>query len=168
MKIRRPPAGILPVGALAALAVVAAGCGGSSPSGTAGTAYGAAPKPKPATGTVSVRQTKLGRILVDARRDTLYLFEKDKATQSSCYGACASIWPPLTTGGAAKVGTGVTAAKLASTKRSDGKTAITYGGHPLYTYAGDKKPGDTEGQGLDQFGAEWYVVAPSGNKIDSD
>jgi predicted lipoprotein with Yx(FWY)xxD motif len=166
MKIRRPPAGILPVGALAALAVVAAGCGGSSPSGTAGTAYGAAPKPKPATGTVSVRQTKLGRILVDANGRTLYLFEKDKGATSSCNGACASIWPPLTAG-KATAGTDVTATELGTAKRSDGKTEITYAGHPLYAYAGDQKPGDVAGQGLDQFGAEWYVLAPDGHKIDN-
>ena len=167
MNIRRPLAGIIPVGALAAIAIAAAGCGGSSSAYTngGGSTYDA--PPKPATGTLGIRQTKLGRVLVDARGDTLYLFEKDRGAKSSCYGACASIWPPLTTGGAAKVGTGVTAAKLASTKRSDGKTAITYGGHPLYTYAGDKKPGETKGQGLDQFGAEWYVLAPSGNKIDN-
>ena len=60
------------------------------------------------------------------------------------------------------------AAKLASTKRTDGKAEVTYGGHPLYTYAGDAKPGDVQGQGLDQFGAEWYAVAPSGRKIDDD
>ena len=44
---------------------------------------------------------------------------------------------------------------------------VTYAGHPLYTYAGDAKPGDVQGQGLDQFGAEWYVLAPSGQKIDN-
>jgi len=169
MMMRRLLAIILPLAAVAVIAVVVAGGGGSSPSGTDtnGSAYGAAPAPKTATGTVSIRQTKLGRVLADARGRTLYLFEKDKGATSSCYGACASIWPPLTTGGRAKAGTGVTAAKLGSTKRSDGKTAITYEGHPLYTYAGDQKPGDTQGQGLDQFGAEWYVLAPSGNKIDN-
>ena len=61
----------------------------------------------------------------------------------------------------------MTAAELGTTKRSDGKTEITYDGHPLYTYAGDQKPGDVAGQGLDQFGAEWYVLAPDGHKIDN-
>jgi predicted lipoprotein with Yx(FWY)xxD motif len=176
MKMRRLLAVILPLAAVALVAVVVAGCGGSS-SGTAsggsasatssgGSAYGnAKPAPKPATGTVSTRATKLGRILVDANGRTLYLFEKDKGAASSCNGACASIWPPLTAG-TAKAGSGVTAADLGTTKRGDGKTEITYAGHPLYTYAGDQKPGDVAGQGLDQFGAEWYVLAPNGHKID--
>jgi len=168
MKMSRLFAVILPLAAVALIAVVVAGCGGSS-SGTAGggSAYGAAtPAPKTATGTVSTRETKLGRVLVDASGRTLYLFEKDKGATSTCNGACASIWPPLTAG-KAKAGTGVTAAELGTTKRSDGKTEITYAGHPLYTYAGDQKPGDVAGQGLDQFGAEWYVLAPDGHKIDN-
>ena len=177
MKMRRLLAVILPLAAVALVAVVVAGCGGSSSgtsnggssSGTAsgGSAYGSAkPAPKPATGTVSTRATKLGRILVDANGRTLYLFEKDKGAASSCNGACASIWPPLTAG-TAKAGSGVTAADLGTTKRGDGKTEITYAGHPLYTYAGDQKPGETAGQGLDQFGAEWYVLAPDGHKIEN-
>ena len=168
MKIRRLLAVILPLAAVALVAVVVAACGGSS-SGTAGggSAYGTATlPPKTTTGTVSTRQTTLGRLLVDANGRTLYLFEKDKDATSSCTGACASIWPPLTAG-TAKAGTGVTAAGLATTKRSDGKKEITYAGHPLYTYAGDQKPGDVTGQGLDQFGAEWYVLAPDGHKIDN-
>jgi predicted lipoprotein with Yx(FWY)xxD motif len=169
--MRRPLAITLAIAAVAVIGVIVAGYGGGSPSGTAsnGSAYGAPTSPpKNATGTVGARPTKLGRVLVDARGRTLYLFEKDKGAMSSCYGACASVWPPLTTGGGkALAGTGVTAANLAATKRSDGKTAITYAGHPLYTYAGDRKPGDEQGQGLDQFGAEWYVLAPSGHKIDN-
>jgi predicted lipoprotein with Yx(FWY)xxD motif len=168
MKMRRLLAVILPLAAVALIAVVVAGCGGSS-SGTAGggSSYGnAKPAPKTATGTVSTRQTKLGRILVDANGRTLYLFEKDKGATSSCNGACASIWPPLTAG-KARAGTDVTAAELGTAKRSDGKTEITYAGHPLYAYAGDQKPGDVAGQGLDQFGAEWYVLAPDGHKIDN-
>jgi predicted lipoprotein with Yx(FWY)xxD motif len=168
MNMRRLLAVILPLAAVALIAVVVAGCGGSS-SGTTGggSSYGnATAAPKTATGTVSTRQTKLGRILVDASGRTLYLFEKDTGATSSCNGACASIWPPLTAG-KAKAGTGVTAAELGTAKRSDGKTEITYAGHPLYTYAGDQKPGDVAGQGLDQFGAEWYVLAPDGHKIDN-
>lgn len=168
MKMRRLLAVIFPLAAVALIAVVVAGCGGSS-SGTAasGSSYGTAtPAPKTASGTVSTRETKLGRILVDASGRTLYLFEKDKGATSTCNGACASIWPPLAAGNA-KAGTGVTAADLGTTKRSDGKTEITYAGHPLYTYASDQKPGDVQGQGLDQFGAEWYALAPDGHKIDN-
>src|SRR5512132_2541270 len=167
MKMRRLLAVILPLATVALVAVVVAGCGGSSGTVGGGSLYGTAkPAPKTASATVSTRETKLGRILVDANGRTLYLFEKDKGATSSCSGACASIWPPLTAG-KAKGGTGVTAAELGTTKRSDGKTEITYAGHPLYTYAGDQKPGAVAGQGLDQFGAEWYVLAPDGHKIDN-
>jgi predicted lipoprotein with Yx(FWY)xxD motif len=167
MLMRRLLAVILPLAAVAVIAVaVAAGGGSTSGGATNGSAYGATRKP--AVGTVKTLRTKLGRILIDARGRTLYLFEKDKGATSSCDGACASVWPPLTTGGKAKAGPGVTAAKLGVTKRTDGRTELTYGGHPLYTYAGDQKPGDVQGQGLDQFGAEWYVLAPGGHKIDND
>ena len=79
---------------------------------------------------------------------------------------CASAWPPLTASGTPRAGSGVSAKLLGTTKRADGKTEITYAGHPLYLYAGDQKAGDTTGQGLDQFGAEWYVLSPAGSKID--
>jgi predicted lipoprotein with Yx(FWY)xxD motif len=155
--------------ALAGIAIVAAGCGGGSQVATSGSAYGAGSGSATArTATVSTRSTKLGTVLVDGQGRTLYLFEKDKGTASSCTGACASVWPPLTTSGKDLAGRGVSAGKLGSVKRADGKTAVTYAGHPLYSYAGDAKPGDTKGQGLDQFGAEWYVLAPSGHKIDND
>lgn len=170
MLMRRLLAVILPLAAVAVIAVVVAAGGGSTSGGDSnGSAYGATrATPKPTVGTVKTLRTKLGRILVDARGRTLYLFEKDKGAMSSCDGACASVWPPLTSGGKAKAGPGVTAVKLGVTKRIDGRTEVTYGGHPLYTYAGDQKPGDVQGQGLDQFGAEWYVLAPSGDKIDND
>ena len=60
------------------------------------------------------------------------------------------------------------AAKLATIARAGGRRQVTYDGHPLYTYAGDTKPGATSGQGLDQFGAEWYVLNAAGVKIDGD
>jgi predicted lipoprotein with Yx(FWY)xxD motif len=107
-------------------------------------------------------------VLADAKGRTLYLFEKDKGPMSSCYGACAAVWPPLTSHGKAMGGTGIAAAKLGASRRTDGTAIVTYGGHPLYTYAGDTRRGDVKGQGLDQFGAEWYVVAPNGHKIDED
>jgi predicted lipoprotein with Yx(FWY)xxD motif len=152
----------------AAVAVVVAGCGGGGSSSGAA-AHGSAGGGSTSAGaTVAIRRTSLGKVLVDAQGRTLYLFEKDRSPASTCYGACASIWPPLTTGGKAVAATGVTAAKLGSSKRSDGKAEVTYAGHPLYTYAGDSTPGQVGGEGLDQFGAKWYVLAPNGHKIDND
>src|SRR3954452_985381 len=155
----------------AALAVIAAGCGGavSTPSASGGAAYGAAaPAATSVAASVAAARTKLGTVLVDAKGRTLYVFEKDKGAMSSCYGACASVWPPLTSHGKPTAGTGLAGAKLGTSRRTDGKAIVTYAGHPLYTYAGDAKRGDVKGEGLDQFGAQWYVLAPSGHKIDDD
>ena len=149
-----------------ALALIAAGCGGGSTSST----YGATALP----GHGGVEDDRgdathaLGTVLVDAKGRTLYLFEKDKPTASTCNGSCAAVWPPLTSTGAPAAGHGVLKGKLGSVKRSDGSAEVTYAGHPLYTYAGDTKAGQVKGQGLDQFGAEWYVLNPSGQKVDED
>jgi predicted lipoprotein with Yx(FWY)xxD motif len=162
------------VAGLAALALVAAACsssGGASSGG--GGLYGGGPTttsgPKAAAATVDLRGSKLGKILVDAQGRTLYLFEADKGGRSACDGACASAWPPYLSSGAPQAGSGVTGSLLGSSQRGDGGgTQVTYHGHPLYYYAGDSQPGDTTGQGLNQFGAKWYVLASSGDKLDSD
>jgi predicted lipoprotein with Yx(FWY)xxD motif len=167
---------LMMVAAVTACVVAVAACGGGGGGGAAssGGAYSPASgkqntaAPKAAAGaTVKVVTTKLGRILTDGNGRTLYLFEKDKGAASSCSGACASIWPPLATA-KGLAGHGLSVADLGSIKRADGKSEATYAGHPLYLYAGDTKPGDTRGQGLDQFGAKWYVLAPNGHKIDDD
>jgi predicted lipoprotein with Yx(FWY)xxD motif len=150
----------------AALALVVAGCGGSSGGGSGGGYGSQAPSPAKSGASVGMADSSVGRILVDANGRTLYLFEKDKSPKSTCAGACADAWPPLTTKGAPSAADGVPGAKLGTTTRADGSTEVTYGGHPLYTYAGDSKPGEATGQGLDQFGAEWYVVSPKGDKIE--
>jgi predicted lipoprotein with Yx(FWY)xxD motif len=149
------------------LAMVAAGCGGktsssssSAPASSSATANGGA--------TVAVKGSTLGAILVDGKGRTLYLFEKDQGTTSSCYGACAGGWPPYTTNGAPRAGAGVSASLLGTTTRTDGKTEVTYHGHPLYYFAGDRKPGDSNGEGLKAFGAEWYVLSAAGNKVEKE
>jgi predicted lipoprotein with Yx(FWY)xxD motif len=168
---------------VAALAI--AGCGGgggSAPSGGAGTggggAYGpsgsgaktaAAPSASgSASATITVRHDKLGSYLADARGRALYLFEADMGSTSNCYSACASVWPPLASANQVTPGTGVTRTLLGMTKRKDGTSEVTYHGHPLYLYAGDTAAGAVNGQGLNQFGAKWYLVAPNGSKIDTD
>ncbi|MFJ4964733.1 hypothetical protein EES43_27525 [Streptomyces sp. ADI96-02] len=110
---------------------------------------------------------KLGTILVDDKGRTLYLFLADKKNKSNCSGACAKAWPPLLTKGDAKPGKGVEKKLLDTTKRSGGGTQVTYNGHPLYYYVGDSKPGQTNGQDLDQFGAEWYVLNAKGKQVGS-
>ena len=153
--------------ALAALVV--AGCGGGSSSSTQqSNTQSKAAAPSGAATTVSLRKLNVGNALVDSQGRTLYLFEADKGPMSTCNGACASLWPPDMTSGKPKAGPGVDAAKLGTTKRSDGTLEVTYNGHPLYRYAPDTKAGEDAGQGLNQFGAKWYVLAASGSKIDSD
>jgi predicted lipoprotein with Yx(FWY)xxD motif len=114
---------------------------------------------------VNLAKTRLGTILVDSKGITLYDFVKDKGTTSVCYGACAALWPPLLTQGKPVAGPGVKASLLATTKRKDGKLEVTYGGHPLYYYVADRKAGQFSGQGLDQFGAPWWVISPAGKEI---
>jgi predicted lipoprotein with Yx(FWY)xxD motif len=171
---KRPRPALLSLVSLAAVAVGVAGCGGgsgttagASSSGGAG-AYGAAPAPtQTASGGTAVDLTtaKLGKFLVDSKGRTLYLFAADTGSSSTCSGACAGAWPPLTTTKKPVAGSGVKASLLGTTKRSDGTSEVTYAGHPLYYYAGDTAPGQTTGQNLSQFGALWYVVAPSGAAI---
>src|SRR6476646_2921035 len=114
---------------------------------------------------VNVAMSHLGRILVDSKGITLYDFPPDKGTTSVCYGACAALWPPLLTHGKPIAGAGVRASLLGTTKRKDGKLEVTYGGHPLYYFVTDRKPGQTTGQGVDQFGGPWWVLSPKGKEI---
>jgi len=156
---------VLLVFAPALAALVVAGCGGG---GSGSTQQSKAATGSGSAATVSLRKLNVGTALVDGQGRTLYLFEADKGPMSTCNGACASLWPPDTTSGKPKAGPGVDAAKLGTTKRSDGTLEVTYNGHPLYRYAPDTKAGEDTGQGLNQFGAKWYVLAASGIKIDSD
>jgi predicted lipoprotein with Yx(FWY)xxD motif len=167
MKKRLSLAAAAPVAA-AGVALIAAGCGGGS--GGGGYAATGTPAAAPTTnaGAIATRHTGLGNVLVDSQGRTLYLFEKDQGMSSSCSGACASIWPPLTAAAKPSVSDGLAAGKITLIKRSDGTMQVSYAGHPLYTYAGDGGPGDTKGEGLNQFGAQWYVLGRNGSKIDDD
>ena len=158
------------VAGVAALALALAGCGdgsGGAPAGSYGGSSGPPAAAGSGTASVALAQSDFGEILVDGQGRTLYLFEADKGTASTCDGACASAWPPLTTAGSPNAGPGVSASQLGTTTRGDGTTEVTYNGHPLYTYAGDSAPGQTSGQGSDDFGAEWYVLSPAGTPIET-
>jgi predicted lipoprotein with Yx(FWY)xxD motif len=147
--------------AVAALAIVLTACGGGGDDqGSGATATTAAAQQ--AEGTVAVASTNLGEVLVDAKGRTLYVFTKDKGDQSVCSGKCAAAWPALTVTGAATPGTGVQASLLSTSKQANGSTQVTYGGKPLYYFAGDKAPGDTKGQGLNGV---WWVVRGDGSLV---
>lgn len=173
--------------ALAAVAVLAiAGCGGGDSTGessyggsnenasseSGGGRYGekgksaeSPPGAEGGAGVVSLGNVqKLGMVLVDSNGMTLYDFHKDKGTTSSCYGACAEGWPPMLTEGEPTVGNGATASMLGTTERKDGTLQVTYAGHPLYTFVGDKKPGEAAGNDISAFGGEWYALQGNGEE----
>jgi predicted lipoprotein with Yx(FWY)xxD motif len=106
--------------------------------------------------------------LVDGKGRTLYLWEADKNGTSTCTGACAAAWPPVTVSGTAQAGSGITQSLLGTVKRDDGTEQVTYNGHPLYYFVGDTGPGMAKGQGSKAFGADWYVLNAKGSKIDDD
>jgi predicted lipoprotein with Yx(FWY)xxD motif len=116
--------------------------------------------------TVGIAKTPLGKIVVDARGHSLYLFEADHKGTSACYGACAKAWPPVVVSGKPKAGPGARAALLGVLHRRDGKQQATYRGHPLYRFYKDTARGQVKGQGLDFFGGEWYVLTPAGKKLE--
>jgi predicted lipoprotein with Yx(FWY)xxD motif len=143
-------------------AVAAAGCGGGG-----ATAHASPPKianGQPATVGVA-NNIKLGEILVDSRGRTLYLFQRDSGSTSSCTGACAAAWPPLRSSGNPVVLGAANASLVGTTARSDGKPQATYNGHPLYSFVMDTKSGDTNGEGLTAFGGTWFAVSPAGNPV---
>jgi predicted lipoprotein with Yx(FWY)xxD motif len=118
-----------------------------------------------ARATVAIASSPLGKFLVDGKGRTLYDFPPDKSMTSTCYGACAALWPPLTTTGKPIAGHGARASLLGTTKRKDGKLEVTYNHHPLYYFVSDQKPGQTTGQGINQFGAPWWVISAAGKEI---
>lgn len=181
----------LAFGAVAStVALLAAGCGGSGKSTTSaasGSPYSeaqsttsAASAPAGATSSTSAQSTtasagvvvttkhsKLGPILAAGpKRLTVYMFEGDKGSTSSCSGGCTQVWPPVTTAAGATVAGAAFAADLGTITRPDGTKQVTYKGHPLYFFSQDKDNGDAYGQGVKGFGASWYVLKPTGAKLD--
>jgi predicted lipoprotein with Yx(FWY)xxD motif len=146
---------ILGVGVVAVL--VLAACGGGSKSNTSNAGSGG----QQAGGTPVTINTasvpKIGTVLVDAQGRTLY---HETSGNFACTGSCTSTWPPLLvpSGGHPVAGGGVTGT-LSSAKRPDSGTQVTYMGLTLYTFAGDTKSGEANGQG---FGGVWFAMTPTG------
>lgn len=173
--------GLLAVLAVAAPAV--AGCGSSKSSSSSNAASSSPAYPGEATKSASTAATtpsgegtvitvkhasKLGAILAAGpKRMTVYLFEADRAGASACSGACAAAWPPVTTGGAPVAHGAASGSDLGTIARADGTSQVTYKGHPLYFFVKDKDSGDAYGEGVKGFGASWYVLKPSGSKLDN-
>jgi predicted lipoprotein with Yx(FWY)xxD motif len=100
---------------------------------------------------------KLGTILTDSDGRTLYRFTDDIGSQSTCVDKCAQNWPPFTTPDTPSLASGIPGS-IGLTTRPDGVKQVMYDGHPLYYFAKDTKPGDTNGQGI---GGKWFVVQPA-------
>lgn len=165
----------------AVIAVAVAGCGSSGSHKTASSSaaqaassnpYGgpaastATPSSAPAALITTKHDPKLGTILAFGPKHlTVYLFEADKPGVSNCTGECAVAWPPVV--GSPKAQGAAASADLGTITRPDGTKQVTYNGHPLYLFIKDKDGGDSFGQGVNAFGAAWYALAPSGNKVDN-
>ncbi len=158
-------------GVVAAAVVLVAACSSSAkssnPPATAPAGGGGSSASTGAAATVETHSGDAGTYLTDASGRALYDFASDKGTASNCTGACASYWPPLTTTGTPAAKGDAVASMLGTITRTDGTKQVTYNGHPLYYFKLDTTAGDTKGQGSDNFGAKWWLVAPSGDSITS-
>ena len=115
--------------------------------------------------TLQARSSAYGRVLFDGRGFVLYGFTRDPRGRSACYGACAKAWPVYYKRGILRAGAGVKRALIGTTRRRDGRLQITYAGHPLYYYVGDRKPGQILCQNVTEFGGVWLVVRPTGKLV---
>jgi predicted lipoprotein with Yx(FWY)xxD motif len=150
----------------AALTVTACGTGSSAGAGGAystptgsSSSQSAAPASTPATaqaGALKTETTSAGTVLASTQGLTLYYFTEDKpgSGTSACTGSCAAAWPPLTAPVQAPAGVTLPGA-LAVITRAGGTKQVTIKGYPVYTYAGDKSPGQATGNGAE---GEWHVI----------
>ena len=142
-----------------------AGCGSSNEAGAQTEAGGAVATTAAKSGpNLKIVDSEFGRVLADPKGEALYLFTKDGTGASQCYGECARAWPPLIVKGKPRAGSGVTANKLGTTKREDGRLQATYAGKALYYYVHDT-PGNILCQDVEEFGGRWYVIKPSGKAV---
>ncbi|MGH3496628.1 MAG: COG4315 family predicted lipoprotein [Nocardioidaceae bacterium] len=144
--------------------VLAAACGSSN--GTNATSPPSAVTSLPAGVAVGVSTTPVGKLLVTSSGRTMYAFAADSKGHSNCTATCLQYWPPVPASAAPK-GSSAVSATLGEIKGTSGAEQLTVNGWPMYTYSGDSKAGDTNGQGLNLSGGLWWVVAPSGSWIKS-
>ncbi len=148
-------------------ALLLAACGGSSGSGygSQGSSSTTDTAATSSTAKVATHSGPLGTFLTDGSGRAVYLFAADHGSSSTCTGPCATAWPPFTSKGSATATGQVKAGMLGTTSRGGGVQQVTYGGHPLYYFAGDQGAGQTNGEGSTGFGASWWVVSPGGTAI---
>jgi predicted lipoprotein with Yx(FWY)xxD motif len=149
------------------LIALVAGCGSDSSDDPAPTAEKLAPAktspaPQPKGTTVKLAGSQFGTILYDKRGQAIYLFDKEKSDKPDCYDDCAAAWPPVLTEGEPRAGSGIEQGLLGTTKRRDGKTQVTYNGHPLYFYAHEGR-NEVKCHNVSEFGGLWLVLDGKGN-----
>jgi len=127
----------------AGVALAAAACGGSSSGGGGTQTVGTGSGGSSAASDLQTHSGPDGKFMTDDQGRTVYIFSKDTSTTSTCSGSCATEWPAYTENG----------------------SQVVFKGHPLYFFANDKSAGDMGGQGLDDFGGLWTVVAPDGSAV---
>jgi predicted lipoprotein with Yx(FWY)xxD motif len=142
----------------AAVAVLLSACGGYKSASPA--AYATTPAaPAPATSGASHVDTRsiggIGAVLVDGKGLTLYHLTTDTSAKSTCTGGCAKVWPPLLTTNGNPPSSPASIGTFGMITRPDGGAQVTFNGMPLYTYAGDSRPGQANGQGI--MGT-WFAV----------
>ncbi len=118
-----------------------------------------------ANASISVKQTPLGRTLTDADGRALYLFAPDKPNMSTLSAAGRAVWPPFTATGRPVAMDGAQAGQIGVVSGGGAGAQVTYHGHPLYYFVGDRGPGQVTGQGLNEFGGRWYVLSTTGAAI---
>lgn len=172
--MRKLPAGtsVFAVGLLVAACSSGVGAATAAPTGAPTTAPTTAPTSAPTSApaappaapgaAIGLASTSLGDIVVDGLGLTLYVFTPDTAGASTCYGDCAASWPPLLSDTAPTIGAGLATDRIGTTTRTDGGIQVTFGGMPLYYFAGDKAAGDVKGQGI---GGKWFVVGADATMI---
>ncbi len=149
------------------VALLAAACSsGSGSTSSSASPSAAAPASSAASSTVITTKTSSGgSFLTNGAGRAVYLFMADSSGKSTCDGACAAAWPPVIATGQPTAAGGAQASDLGTITRSDGTKQVTYDGHPLYYFQGDTGPGTDKGQGINGFGAKWWLVAPTGSSI---
>jgi predicted lipoprotein with Yx(FWY)xxD motif len=149
-----------------ASALLATACGSAATASPGSAPAAGSSASASTTGTViTTHAGSAGTFLTDGSGRTVYLWAKDGMNMSDCSGACAAAWPPVPATGKLTASGGVKASDLGTITRSGGTKQATYNGHPLYYFVGDSGPDQTVGQGSDNFGAKWWLVAPSGARI---
>jgi predicted lipoprotein with Yx(FWY)xxD motif len=166
------------VGGAVGVVLLVAACASGSSSSSSSSSSTAAPASSAAAssaagsasasggGMVITTATSSGNtFLTDGSGRAVYLWVKDTGDASTCSGACAGAWPPVTTTGSPTASGSAKASDLGTITRSDGSKQVTYDGHPLYYFAGDSGAGSATGQGSDSFGAKWWLVSPAGSDV---